>query len=85
MIDLEPKEIAFLKGILGTDYSKQIFANILEKFIHDLKDIEQLDRKDKNYNQQIEFRLTVVDKLREILNRLIMLSEDIHDSKYKPI
>lgn len=85
MIDLTPKEVEFLRGMFGTDYAKIKFTEIFEKFIDDLKDIEALDRSNKDFNKQIEFRLAVVDKLREILNKMLILSESFGNSKHPPI
>ena len=85
MMDLDSKEVEFLKGILGSDYAKVKFKEIIEKFIDELKDIEGLDRTNPEFNKQIEFRLTVVDKLREITNRMLILSERLDNFKSKPM
>lgn len=85
MIDLEPKEVEFLKGVFGSEYAQKRFMEIFEKLISDLKDIENLDRTAKDFNKQIEFRLAVVDKLREVLKMLMIYGGNFDKSNNVPI
>ena len=68
------QEISFIKSILSTEGSRDLFINIFNKFIDELKDIETLNK--ENLEQDLKTRLVAIEKLNEIINKILVLSSN---------